>query len=154
MDSRLKPSRSSRRVALVLPLACGLAAGSLAGQDQDEEAAKEAALASTTAWLEIVDAGDYEGSWNAAAVGFQQAVPIATWVVQVQGARNPFGEFGERTLMSSQYLVDPPNTPPGTYVIIRFRTVVARGGHVIETVVPMLDTDGAWRVSGYFVAPT
>jgi hypothetical protein len=38
-------------------------------------------------------------------------------------------------------------------VVLQYRTKVAQGREVIETIVPMLQPDGSWRVSGYYVRP-
>ncbi len=38
----------------------------------------------------------------------------------------------------------------GKYVVIQFDTVFEHKASASETVTPMLDPDGVWRVSGYF----
>jgi hypothetical protein len=43
--------------------------------------------------------------------------------------------------------------PKGEYVILQYKTEFAGRGKVIETITSMLDKDGKWRVSGYFVKP-
>ena len=45
----------------------------------------------------------------------------------------------------------PAWTPDGQYVVFQFDTQFESKRAAIETVTPMLDTDGQWRVSGYFV---
>jgi hypothetical protein len=37
--------------------------------------------------------------------------------------------------------------------VLQYRTKVARGREVVETVTPMRLPDGSWRVSGYYVRP-
>jgi hypothetical protein len=39
----------------------------------------------------------------------------------------------------------------GKYVVIQLDTVFAGKSSAVETVTPMLDPDGIWRVSGYYV---
>ena len=41
--------------------------------------------------------------------------------------------------------------PDGEYVIITFETEFENKKSAIETVTPMMDKDGKWRVSGYFI---
>ena len=36
-------------------------------------------------------------------------------------------------------------------ILIQFSTAFANKASAVETVTPMLDDDGEWRVSGYFV---
>jgi Protein of unknown function (DUF4019) len=35
--------------------------------------------------------------------------------------------------------------------VIQFDTAFENKASAVETVTPMLDTDGVWRVSGYFI---
>jgi len=44
-----------------------------------------------------------------------------------------------------------PNARQGEYLVMQFETTFENNSSVIETVVPMLDPDGKWRVSGYFI---
>jgi hypothetical protein len=55
--------------------------------------------------------------------------------------------------LGALYQTDLPNAPKGEYVILQYKTEFAGRGPVIETITPMLDKDGKWRVSGYFVKP-
>jgi hypothetical protein len=41
--------------------------------------------------------------------------------------------------------------PDGRYVVIRYAAVYESRVEAIETVTPMLDRDGKWRVSSYFI---
>jgi len=44
-----------------------------------------------------------------------------------------------------------PGAPDGKYVIIQFETSFENKASAVETVTPMQDADGVWRVAGYFV---
>lgn len=44
-----------------------------------------------------------------------------------------------------------PGAPDGKYVTIQYQTAFANKAEAVETITPMLDPDGVWRVSGYFV---
>jgi len=44
-----------------------------------------------------------------------------------------------------------PGAPDGEYVVIRFSTSFEKKQSAIESITPMLDSDGVWRVSGYFI---
>ena len=65
--------------------------------------------------------------------------------------RAPFEPFGARHQIMARYTMDPPNAPPGQYVLLQYQTDVSGGRHVVETVVPTLDGTRGWRVSGYFI---
>ncbi len=115
----------------------------------DEAAATKAALA----WLDLLDAGMYGQTWEAAAEAFQSAVTKANWEQSVVSARDPYEPFGARVLFLARYTEELPNAQPGEYFILQYRTAVSEDRTVVETLVPMRDPDGVWRVAGYFVRP-
>ncbi len=43
-----------------------------------------------------------------------------------------------------------PEAPAGEYVVLQFKSAFENADSIIETVVPRLEDDGVWRVSGYF----
>jgi hypothetical protein len=44
-----------------------------------------------------------------------------------------------------------PGAPDGQYVIIQYDTTFENKRKAIETITPMFDKDGIWRVSGYYI---
>lgn len=122
----------------------------LPAQTTEQEQDEAAAVIAVMDWFAIVDAGDYAGSWDAAALAMQEAVTREDWVTSVTNARMSFEPFGEREQIASRKMTNPPNAPPGEYALMQFRTQVSGERTVIETVVPMKE-DGVWKVSGYFV---
>jgi hypothetical protein len=44
-----------------------------------------------------------------------------------------------------------PGVPDGEYVVVQFDTSFEKKKTAIETVTPMKEPDGRWRVSGYFI---
>ena len=124
-----------------------LVAGPVSAQDELEDAARAAA----ESWLKVVDGGDYEASWDQAAELFKGAVTQDQWKQAVAGVRTPLGRLVSRNVKSSDYTEELPGAPDGQYVVIQFETVFEKKASAIETVTPMLDSDGKWRVSGYYV---
>jgi hypothetical protein len=120
---------------------------------QDEAAKREAAQLSARSWLALVDRGDYGPSWQETASFFQSKISKADWEKALQQVRAPLGAASSRTLLGSLYQTDLPDAPKGEYVIIQYKAEFASGGSFIETITPMLDKDGKWRVSGYFIKP-
>jgi hypothetical protein len=103
-------------------------------------------------WLALVDSARYSASWTEAAAAFRAAVTQGAWDSTMVRVRGPLGATRSRELLGAQYSTSLPNAPPGEYVILQFRTVFAgREAPAVETVVPMKDPDGTWRVSGYFI---
>ncbi|HYA34057.1 MAG TPA: DUF4019 domain-containing protein [Candidatus Binataceae bacterium] len=117
----------------------------------DSTQAVEKAEAASAKWLALVDAGDYKGSWNNAAAYFKNAVSMDRWVQQVTAVRPPLGNLISRKVVSAKYATTLPGAPDGQYVVITYATSFANKKSATETVTPMLDPDGSWRVSGYFI---
>ncbi len=139
---------SKRRVVGGILVACVLAAGSLAAAN---EQAEEEAVTAAEEWLKLVDEGEYGQSWKTAATYFKSAVPEAQWEQALPAVRQPLGKMLSRKVKSRQYSTSLPGAPDGQYVVIQFQTSFENKRSAVETVTPMLDKDGGWRVSGYFI---
>lgn len=113
--------------------------------------AEKAAVEAADAWLKLVDAGQYEKSWQEAAEFFRNAVSQEEWQKLMQVFRKPLGALVSRTLKSTDYTTTAPGAPDGQYVIIQYDSSFENKKSAVETVTPMLDKDGKWRVSGYFI---
>ena len=112
---------------------------------------EDAAQAAAESWLKLVDDGDYSASWDQAAKVFKGAVKQADWGQMAGGVRNPLGKLVSRKLKSREYSEKMPGAPDGKYVVIQYDTVFEHKASAVETVIPMADPDGVWRVSGYFI---
>lgn len=119
-------------------------------EDSNEGAITEAVHAAE-AWLGVVDAGEYGKSWDHSAELFRNAVSRAEWEQSLDAARRPLGELASRKLMSTRYATSLPGAPDGEYVVIQFEASFENKRASVETVTPMLDKDGQWRVSGYYI---
>jgi len=113
--------------------------------------AEKAAVAAADAWLKLVDAGQYAESWAEAAEYFKNAVSKEDWQKSMEPFRKPLGALVSRTLKSTHYTTTAPGAPDGQYVIIQYDSSFENKKTAVETVTPMLDKDGKWRVSGYFI---
>jgi hypothetical protein len=113
--------------------------------------AEELAQAAAESWLEHIDRGDTASCWTAAHSGFRAAISPDDWSASVGRVLESLGLTRARSFTSAEYHSELPGAPDGHYVILEFATEFERKAHGIETVVPALDTDGVWRVSGYFV---
>jgi hypothetical protein len=114
---------------------------------------KAAAQAAAEEWLKGVDAGQYGESWDAAAETFKKTVTRKQWADALTQVRAPLGALASRKFRASQFFTDLPNAPTGEYVVIEYESKFASGGDMIERITPTRDSDGVWRVSGYFVVP-
>ena len=117
-------------------------------QDVDKvEKAEAAALA----WLALTDAGDYPGSWDHSAGSFQASISKPNWIHAVGNVRQPLGGLISRKVKSATFTRSLPGAPDGEYVVIQYDTQFEHKNGAIETVTPLLEKDGSWKVSGYFI---
>jgi hypothetical protein len=116
-----------------------------------DDAKEQKAVTAAQEWLSLVDAGKYGESWDAAAAFFRGAVPKDTWKQQLTAVRKPLGKVLSRTVASKTYARSLPGAPDGEYVVVQFNTSFENKKSAVETVTPMLDKDGKWRVSGYYI---
>jgi Protein of unknown function (DUF4019) len=136
-----------RIVGLLVAFALSSAAIGAAADEADK-----AAQAAAGKWLSLVDAGSYGESYEAAASMFRKALTKEQWVDAVGKARGPLGKLESRSLLGAKLMTELPNAPKGEYDVIQYEAKFS-GGTAVETITPMKDTDGTWRVSGYYVRP-
>ena len=116
-----------------------------------DSAAEKVAVNAANQWLALVDAGNYTASWDEAAAFFKSAVSKEQWVETMKGRRTPLGKVESRKLKSATYTTSLPGAPDGQYVVIQYDSSFQQKKSAVETVTPMRDKDGQWRVSGYFI---
>jgi hypothetical protein len=121
------------------------------GYCADEPSKEKAATDAATSWLALVDSGQYGESWFQAASVFRNALSKEQWTSAMRSVRAPLGKVVSRQLKSASYTTKLPNVPAGEYVVLQFDTSFANASGMIETITPVLDTDGKWKVSGYFI---
>lgn len=122
-------------------------AGLVAAQQKPEELAQQ----SSEAWLALVDGGKYAESYDQAARYFKNAITKEQWQSSLHAVREPLGPVVSRKLKSTIYTKSLPGAPDGEYVVIEYDSGFGHKASAVETVTPMLDNDGKWRVSGYYI---
>ena len=106
------------------------------------------AQAAAKSWLALVDTGEYSQSWEQAAGLFQAAVSKPNWQSSVKNVRLPLGSLKSRTIKSATFTRSLPGAPDGEYVVIQYESRFENKEAAIETVSPLREKDGSWKVSG------
>jgi Protein of unknown function (DUF4019) len=142
------------RTALVRSFAA-LAIFALVLGPSDARAANQAAVEQATkaaaSWLKLLDNGDYRACYLQASEIVKDHLSEDAFVQQFSAARKMLGAVVSRKLKVAQYATSLPGAPDGQYVVMEYDTSFANKKSATETVTPMLDNDGQWRVSGYFI---
>lgn len=131
------------RIAILLSVSCSLMFAAAKPEEEAQKAAEQ--------WLSLIDAGRFAESWQAAAAYFKTAVSQEQWGNSLEAFRKPLGALVSRKLKSANYAKSLPGAPDGEYVVLQFDTSFANKKTAVETVTPMLEKDGQWKVSGYFI---
>jgi hypothetical protein len=119
----------------------------LAGNTDKEKAE----VVSAEKWLGLVDSEKYTESWTEASELFKNSITQEQWKRTVEAVRKPLGKIITRKLSTKTYTTSLPGVPDGEYVVIQFNTSFENKKSAIETITPMKDKDGKWRVSGYYI---
>jgi hypothetical protein len=126
-------------MATVFPASAGI-------QEKEAEAVQAAEK-----WLSLVEREKYGESWKEGAEFFRNAITQEKWEQALQTVRKPLGKLRSRTIKSKTFTRSLPGAPDGEYVVIQFESSFAKKKSAQETITPMLEDDGKWRVSGYFI---
>ena len=95
--------------------------------------------------------GNNAESWTTTAGYFKNAVIQEKLVQSLKGVREPLGKVISRKVKTSTYTTSLPGAPDGEYVVIQFETSFENKKSAIETVTPVLEKDGKWRVDAYYI---
>jgi hypothetical protein len=138
---------TAKSVSVLLSLILVSLCAVVLAQPKPEQLAQQ----SSDAWLALVDSGKYADSWQEASQFFKAAVSKKQWQGMLRASRDPLGKMLSRRLKSATYTKTLPGAPDGEYVVIQYESSFEHKQSAVETVTPMLDKDGKWRVSGYFI---
>lgn len=97
-------------------------------------------------FLALVDARDWEGSWQATGQAFKALNSSARWAEVAARVQLPLGAVSSRSLVSAEFV---PAPPAGIW-LVKFRTAYANKPAALETL-SLAQDDGAWRVVGITV---
>jgi ABC-type molybdate transport system substrate-binding protein len=137
--------------AAILCLALAVLCWPQASVSHPAQKPEELAQKAAESWLALTDSGKYAESWDEASSRFKAAVTKDKWISMVAPVRDPLGKVLSRALKSATYTTTLPGAPDGQYVVIQYDTAFEHKKSAVETITSMLDKDGTWRVSGYFI---
>lgn len=127
----------------LLMIFVGVSAASAVSPDEE-------ALASSKAWVSLIDKGQYADSWAQASSLFQSRVSQQKWEEEVRSVRDPFDAVKSRQVLKVNLTKSLPGVPDGQYAVVIFQTGFANKPQAVETVTMMLEDDH-WRAAGYFI---
>ena len=111
----------------------------------------DAFKSTASAWLVLVDAFDWDGSFAAAGRSFRDPNTVAMWRDASLQARVPLGTVIERRVQTVELTEAAEKDGSGTdRVVVRFATRFENRSDAIETVT-LEQEYGEWKVVGYMI---
>lgn len=136
---------------LIAGAACAASAQSMSPPQRE-------ALSAAERWLERVDAGRYADAWAMASEPFKATVGKQQWSDGVRKLRKDYGRVVTRKGDRMAFVGAAPNPDdpsslgkPGLQIAIIFETKFAGNKLASEQTTLVLEPDGLWRVSGYYI---
>ncbi|MCW8859153.1 MAG: DUF4019 domain-containing protein [Deltaproteobacteria bacterium] len=112
----------------------------------------EASTIAATHFFDLVDSGQYEQSWHAAAAYLKEDIPLEDWVKRLSAVRTAAGKLIDRKQKNYIYTKeDKQNIPDGEYMVYIFTSKFENKDDLSETLTLMLEEGKIWRVAGYFI---
>lgn len=140
----------SRRTALLLTTFAFTLLASTATRADTETTITNASKVAHS-WLLDIDGDQYGKAWDKAASVFQNQLSREQWDVTMIRTRGLLGSVTKRKLISANVRHQLPGMPDGDYVVLLYQTSFEHKARGSETVTPMLDKDGKWKVAGYLI---
>ena len=137
-----------RLIAAACALVCTLAFAA----DPKPALTPEDAARLAQEWLAHVDGGNYAQSWKDAAARFKASVTEEKWVGAMNQVRQPLGSVSAREFSDATFANELPRAPKGDYWVVKFKTTF-EAITANEVVTLTAETDGSWRVVGFFIRP-
>ena len=135
----------------ILALAAAIAGTPAAADEEaDRATAVTAAEQEATHWLDALDAGRHEESWNDTAAVMKEGRNQQEWIRGVASPRESLGKSVMRELQRAEFSTAVRGAPSGKYVTLVYLTQFAKALPVSETILLTLEDD-RWRIAGYSI---
>jgi hypothetical protein len=144
---------SRDRLPLVLALAAGLLFVDCLRAHASAEEQMDQAVAASKTWVNQIDAGKYEDSYDFTCDETRAKFPEDRWVDVLKAIRKQWGPVVKREQLSHVY--KPHGVPglDGECVVVTYNTDFKNLTNATESVT-LKWVDGQWRGAGYFAGPT
>ena len=134
-------------VALAVAAMAGWAGGAAAAMSPEERRA----LTSAERWLVPVDAGHSANAYAMTAADFKATVTREQGRDGMRDLRKPYGRVVLRQAEKLAFATPDPRGGPGEKIVILFATKFVANKTAEEEVTLVRESDGLWRVTGYFI---
>ena len=120
-------------------------------QTATEDSSLKASSQAAAQWLELVDQGKFNQSWDTGSLTFKLTIPKSRWEILMNSGRKPLGTVTSRQILDQRTSKDPKGLPKGDYMVIFYNTNFSNKNNAHELVTMVQESDGNWRVLTYQV---
>lgn len=131
-----------------LPLLLAGAPLTAPGPDRADAPQTDPRVEAATTWLEHLDRGEFEESWESASPQTRSVFPRAAWISTLREARRGLEAPEEREVVEATEVATAPGAPDGEYARVTFRSRFA-SRTLDESVTLVRSEEETWRVFGY-----
>ena len=103
------------------------------------------------AWLDVVDKGNYQASWEQASNTLKLTLPQAEWIKLMNKMRKPLGSVVSRNIADVRTSTNPPGAPAGDYVILVYTSSFSNKEKAQELLILSQGFDHQWKPMSYYV---
>ena len=115
------------------------------------QAKEQEAVKAAESWIKLVDDANYAQSWTESADMLKGTITQQQLERSFKGVRESLGKIVTRKVKSIEYTTSLPGAVDGEYFIIQFESSFENKKTALEVVIPMLQKDSTWKVSGYYI---
>lgn len=105
----------------------------------------------TRNWLDMLDKGKYEESWDTGSLMFRNTIKKKEWKRAMNQMRKPLGSALSRSILDIRTAKDPKGLPAGDYLVFFYKTAFANKKEAHELITLVQEKDGQWKVLTYEV---
>lgn len=102
-------------------------------------------------FIGLVDAGKVDKTWEYTASVVRNRLARSAWEENIAATRKVFGSNLKRKYLAHRHFDRLPEAPDGDYLIVVYRSAFERKADCAESVTLARESNGKWRVAGYFV---
>lgn len=106
---------------------------------------------SARSWLELIDSGAYQESWENSSSLFKAKMPESKWIKSITAIRTPHGAIKARYIATAASTKTLTGFPEGEYVVLQFYTTFVKKGLALETITLAKNQDETWQVLEYSI---
>jgi hypothetical protein len=131
---------------------CSISARAAGSTPSDPNAA---VVAISQTWIEAIDGGQYQQSYDHAGTWFRNLCTAEEWTSWMTKRSVNYGKCTRRKqIQEVKFGKEPSGKFAGEWAYVNFESSFDKGGNEFELVDLKKEADGTWKVAGYAISST